>query len=262
MIRYKRFVISFICIGIVCACLSVFVYKKFLQSTEAAIVQELEYKYANVEPTQWGEDLQGITTLLPNDDSPVVYLTFDACGGAYDKALIKYLEDNSIPATLFINQRWINKHLETFLALSKNPLFSIQNHGTRHLPLSVNGKSIYNITGTHSIKEIYDEIMDNDKLIVSLIGKKPRYFRSGTAYYDEVALHILKDLGYEIGGFDILGDGGATFSKKQMLKQIEDVQNGSILIYHFNKPKSDTFAGIKEIVPILAQKGFTFGKLE
>lgn len=258
----QRFLLSFLIIGIICF-VSVIAYKVFfLHSFHAYSLQALESKYAHIAPTQWGEDLQGITTLLPNDSKPTIYLTFDACGGDYDKALIDYLITQQIPATLFINSRSIDKHPSEFLALAHNPLFSIQNHGTRHLPLSVNGRSIYNIKGTNSIKEIYDEVMGNDKRIFTLTGKKPRYFRSGTAYYDEVAVSILKDLNYEIAGFDVLGDGGATFSKKKILEQISKVRNGSILIYHFNKPKSDTFAGIKEVVPLLTQKGFTFGKLE
>lgn len=225
-------------------------------------LESLQEKYAGIAPQQWGERLDGITYLVPSQTSPIVYLTFDACGGDYNKALIDYLIAHKIPATLFINSRWIDRHKEDFLALAHNPLFSIQNHGTLHRPLSVNGRSMYHIKGTDSIKGVYDEIMGNDRRIFELTGKKPRYFRSGTAYYDEVAIHIAKDLGYEIGGFDVLGDGGATFSKAQIIKQIDKARNGSILIYHFNKPKSDTFAGIKEVVPLLEKRGFSFGKLE
>ncbi|WP_233706597.1 polysaccharide deacetylase family protein [Helicobacter marmotae] len=258
----KHFFISFILIGAF-ALLSVFVYRFYKAKPLAPLTLEsLEQKYAHISPKLWGENLDGVTTLLPSKDKKIVYLTFDACGGDYDRALVDYLIDNHIPATLFINERWIKAHLQDFLLLAQNPLFSIQNHGSRHLPLSVNGKSIYHIAGTNSIKEVYDEVMENDKTITSLTGKKPHYFRSGTAYYDEVAVSILKDLGYEIGGFDVLGDGGASFSKKQILSQLSKVRNGSILIYHFNKPKSDTYAGIVEVVPKLAQMGFSFGKLE
>ena len=225
-------------------------------------LESLQEKYTNITPKQWGDKLAGVTSTLPNDKMPIVYLTFDACGGAYDKAIINYLILNKIQATLFINSRWIDKHKNDFLELAANPLFSIQNHGTLHRPLSVNGKSIYHIKGTESIKGVYNEIMKNDGLIFELTGKKPIYFRSGTAYYDEVAIQIAKDLDYKIAGFDVLGDGGATFSKAQIIRQIKKVKNGSILIYHFNKPKSSTFEGIKEIVPILKNAGFHFGKLE
>lgn len=232
-----------------------------IQDMQAKTLEFLQKKYANITPKQWGEKLDGITSILPNN-KPIVYLTFDACGGDYDKSIIDYLIANNIKATLFINSHWIDKHKDDFLALASNPLFSIQNHGTLHRPLSVNGKSIYHIKGTESIAGVYNEIMGNDRLIFELTGKKPHYFRSGTAYYDEVSIQIAKDLGYEIAGFDVLGDAGATFSKAQIIQQIKNVKNGSILIYHLNKPKSSTSAGIKEVVPILKNEGFQFGKLE
>lgn len=261
--RHKWLFASIIAIALICFFIIIFnvLTPKPTSSFAYQTLQELESQYAHMEPKQWGEDLDGITQLLPRAQ-PTVYLTFDACGGDYDENLIRYLDTHHIAATLFINARWIKKHPATFIALSTNPLFSIQNHGSKHLPLSANGRSIYHIKGTDSIKALYDEIMDNDQLITTLTGKKPHFFRSGTAYYDEIAVSILKDLGYEVGGFDILGDGGATFSKAQILRQIQNVQNGSILIYHFNKPQSDTYEGIKAIVPLLSQKGFIFGKLE
>ncbi|MCX2717512.1 polysaccharide deacetylase family protein [Helicobacter sp. MIT 21-1697] len=261
LMKNKRVILSFIFITI-CASVGIiayiFLHQKHLSPPS---IESIMAKYEHLSPTQWGEHLEGITSLLPDKNKPVVYLTFDACGGAYDKALIDYLIAHNIQATLFINARWIRKHREDFLLLAHNPLFSIQNHGTNHRPLSVNGKSIYHIKGTDSVRGVYEEIMDNDRLIFTLTGKRAHYFRSGTAYYDEIAIHIAKDLGYKIGGFDVLGDGGATFSKEKIIKQVQKVRNGSILIYHFNKPQSDTFAGIQEVVPLLLEKGYHFSKL-
>lgn len=235
-----------------------------VNSTKKSL-EEIEKQYANKIPKLWGEDLQGITKNLSDKNAKsnqkIIYLTFDACGGDYDKNLIDFLIKNNINATLFINARWIHAHKDEFIKLAKNPLFSIQNHGTNHKPLSINGKEIYGIKGTDSIKEVYDEIMQNDKLIRELSGKNPTYFRSGTAYYDEVAISIAKDLGYSIGGFDVLGDGGATFSKEKIIAQENLIKNGSIIIYHFNKPKSHTLQGLKVLIPKLQQKGFSFGLL-
>lgn len=225
-------------------------------------LEQIEHKYHDQKPSEWSEDFEGITSrLIPRPWLPRVYLTFDACGGEYDKALIDYLIQEQIPATLFINSRWIDKHYDAFMELAQNPLFSIQNHGTLHRPLSINGREIYHIKGTNSIQEVYEEIMQNDALITKLTGTRPRYFRSGTAYYDDIAVKIAKDLGYQIGGFDVLGDGGATFSTSRIVEQAKKARDGSILIYHFNKPQSDTLAGIKKVVPLLRQQGFAFEKL-
>jgi peptidoglycan/xylan/chitin deacetylase (PgdA/CDA1 family) len=92
----------------------------------------------------------------------VIALTFDACGGpggsGYDRALIDFLRRREIPATLFINSRWIDANPAIFRRLAAEPLFEIANHGTRHRPLSVTGRSAYGIPGTRSAAEVYDEI--------------------------------------------------------------------------------------------------------
>lgn len=197
-----------------------------------------------------------------NLSQKVIYLTLDACGGEYDSKLIDFLIQNNIKATLFINARWIKKHEQDFLKLTQNPLFSLQNHGTSHKPLSVNGARIYGIQGTKNIQEVFDEINENDKIMTRLSGKKPRYFRSGTAFYDDVAMDIAHDMGYKIAGFNVVGDGGATYSLQKILKIGSKVQNGDILIYHFNKPQSSTRVGLEQLIDSWKKEGFTFGLLE
>ncbi|GAA0071402.1 polysaccharide deacetylase family protein [Clostridium sardiniense] len=228
-------------------------------------LKEIEEKYNGRAPKEWGEKVTGVLNHI-NTNNKVVFLTFDACGGThgndYDKELIEYLKKEGIEATLFINSRWIDSNKGIFNDLAKNNLFSIQNHGTLHKPLSVNGREVYKIKGTNSVKEVYDEISGNDAKIKELTGKKPKLFRSGTAYYDDISVNIAKDLGYEIGGFDVLGDAGATFSKEQIIKQGKTAKNGSILIYHMNKPKGETFEGVKVVIENLKKAGYSFKKIE
>ncbi|MDQ0150652.1 polysaccharide deacetylase family protein [Eubacterium multiforme] len=228
-------------------------------------LEQIEEKYKGKTPKEFSEKTTGVLNHIKTKDK-VVFLTFDACGGKYgsdyDKELIDYLKKEKIEATLFINSRWIDSNKKLFSELASNKLLSIQNHGTLHRPLSVNGREVYNIKGTTSIKEVYNEIMGNDKKITELTGKKPKFFRSGTAYYDDISVKIAKDLGYEIGGFDVLGDAGATFSKKEIIAQGKKAKRGSILIYHMNKPKGQTFEGVKVVISNLKKEGYSFRKLE
>lgn len=193
-------------------------------------------------------------------------LTFDACGGkgsnGYDSKLIAYLTKENIPAALFVNSRWIDNNLGVFLELSKNPLFEIENHVYLHRPLSVNGRSAYNIKGTKSSTEAVDEVYLNEQKKQRLTGRKPKYFRSGTAYYDDVSVNIVKELGEKPVGFSVLGDAGATFSSQQIKKAILGAKEGSIIIYHMNHPEKETAEGIMKSIPILKGRGFKFVKLE
>lgn len=217
------------------------------------------------EPKQWGENVTGVVTTFHTTKKEVA-LTFDACGGSarssqFDAELIAYLIKNHIPATLFINSRWIQSNPDIFQRLATNPLFEIANHGTAHRPLSVNGKSVYNIAGTASPEEVAHEINGNGDLIEKLTGKRPVFFRSGTAYYDEQAVVIAHRNGVEIAGFSVLGDAGATFSAPKVAQQIESAHSGDILIFHMNHPEGGTREGIIEGVTKLKAEGFGFVRL-
>ncbi len=98
----------------------------------------------------------------------VIAITLDACGSHGDG-----------------NGRWIDKYPKIFQQLSADPLFEIENHGLEHKPASINGRSVYGIP-----------------------GKKPLLYRSGTAYYDDVAIRIIGNLGYNAMGFTLLSNGG------------------------------------------------------
>lgn len=215
--------------------------------------------------SQWGENVRGVVTRFHTDKKEIA-LTFDACGGSlkssqYDKNLIDFLIQNKIPATLFINARWIDSNIEHFKQLASNPLFEIANHGTKHRPLSIDGKSIYNIEGTNNEAEVVDEIMGNENKIFELTQKYPHFFRTGTAYYDEEAVAIARKMGLEIAGFSVLGDAGATLSAAQVEKQILSAKPGDIIIAHMNHPESETRAGLIAAIKILQRKGFHFIRL-
>lgn len=228
------------------------------------LITYMEEKYGDTEAKVFGENIEGVYTHLEVQDK-VIALTFDACGGktgsGYDQELMDYLIEEKVPATLFINSRWIRENPEHFRLLALSDLFEIQNHGHEHKPLSVEGKSVYNIQGTGSISEVLDEVMKNQNEIFHITGVKPKYFRSGTAYYDDVSLSILKDLGIKAVNFDLLGDAGATFNKEQMLHSASKAKDGSVLLYHMNQPEKAVAEGIKLVVPMLREKGFRFVKL-
>jgi peptidoglycan/xylan/chitin deacetylase (PgdA/CDA1 family) len=122
-------------------------------------------------------------------------------------------------------------------------------------------KSIYGVNGTASISELVDEIELNAKKIESLTNKRPKYFRSGTAYYDEIAVKIANSLKHEVVGFSILGDAGATYTAKKIEEAFADVKGGEIAIIHFNHPEAPTREGIIRVIDSLKEKGFTFVKL-
>nr|NLI51528.1 polysaccharide deacetylase family protein [Propionibacterium sp.] len=221
-------------------------------------------RFADRTPTQWGLDVTGVVTRTPG---PAVALTLDGCGGpngsGVDTALLDFLIAEQFAATLFLNQRWITANRPTFDRLATRPdLFTIANHGTRHAPLSVTGRSAYGIAGTKDAGEVYDEVAGNHAFLTELLGRPPRFFRAGTAWYDEVAVEIVRALGELPIGFDVNADGGATYPAATVAAETAKATPGSIVIGHLNAPQGATFEGLRTALPALRERGLTFATLD
>lgn len=235
-----------------------------VQSHELPTREQIISKFSGRVPHEWGEKVKGVKTRL-NTDQKVLALTFDACGGpkgsGYDAKLIDFLTGEAIPATLFISGKWMDANPEIFQTLSSNPLFEIENHGLTHRPCSAIGRSVYGIKGTKSVGEIYDEIEGNALKIRNLTGRRPKYYRPGAAYSDEICVEIANALGYDVVNFSVRGDAGATYSKRQVEEALLHSASGSIILMHMNHPEGGTAKGVIAAIPELRNSGFRFVKL-
>ncbi len=228
------------------------------------LVTRISLEFKNRTPKEWGENVSGVRTRLATTEK-VLALTLDACGSpkgsGLDQKLADYLAKEQIPTTLFVNARWIDANPELFKKISVNPWFDIANHGMLHKPASVNGRSVYGIGGTKDIRELVEEIELNARKIEKITGRRTRWYRSGTAYYDELAVKVSQMLGHEVIGFSVLGDAGATFSAAQVKTAMLSSRPGDIIIAHINHPESGTGAGIMAAIPELKKRGFRFVRL-
>lgn len=244
--------------------LAVQVFAASQETSLESLKQQETARFSEVTPVMWGERISGVRTRLDTKEK-VIALTFDACGSArgkgVDMRLIEFLRANKIPATLFINGRWIDANPELFRQLAANPLFEIANHGISHRPASVTGRSAYGINGTHNVAEVVDEIELNARKIEAISGVRPTLYRSGTAYYDEIAVQISRDLGHEVAGYSLLGDAGATWSSAQVKAALLKAVPGDIALLHMNHPEAGTGAGVIAAVPELQLRGFRFVRM-
>ncbi|MQY19286.1 hypothetical protein NRB20_23710 [Nocardia sp. RB20] len=231
------------------------------QSTSDGRPAAVAAEHAGQRPRTWAMAMPGIvTTFVPAGKQ--MALTFDACGGPgndeMNEVLMNFLISQRIPATLFLNQRWIDADPGRAGTLADNPLFEIGNHGTRHCPLSVNGRSAYGIAGTASAQQAVDEVWSNHERLIRLTGRAPRFFRTGTAHYDDIAVRIVHELGETPVGFSINADAGATFSSPQIQREMAAVVPGSISIAHMHRPRSATAPGMIAAVTRLRSAGYQF----
>ncbi len=212
-------------------------------------------------PTEWGPVVAGVATRLETS-SELLALTFDACGGPHgsgvDHALLELLIREQIPATLFLNARWIDANPQVTESLMSNPLFEVANHGAHHRPLSVTGRSAYGIAGCASVSEVVDEVASNHERLTTLLGHPPMFFRSGTAFYDEVAAQIVSALGETPVSFAVNGDAGATLSVSEIGRTLSNPPPGAVVLMHMNQPTRSTAAGLAAALPSLRARGSRF----
>ncbi|MFE7742557.1 polysaccharide deacetylase family protein [Nocardia sp. NPDC057455] len=218
-------------------------------------------EYAGMRPQRWGVEMAGIMSTFPAAGKQMA-LTFDACGGPgnndIDESLVNFLIAERIPATLFLNKRWIDANRARAAQLAANPLFELANHGVAHKPLSVNGREAYGIAGTRSARDAADEVWANHELLTTLTGTPPRFFRAGTAHYDDVAVSIVDELGETPVGFSINADFGATASAAKVQSAMNAAAPGAISLAHMHRPHSGTAAGMIAALPQIRAMGFTF----
>jgi peptidoglycan/xylan/chitin deacetylase (PgdA/CDA1 family) len=203
------------------------------------------------------------TLVTENSQDKVVALTLDACGGSFDADIIQYLTAQKIPATIFVTQKWLNKNPAAFAELkSRRDLFDIEDHGARHVPAVVGrGRQVYGIPGSPDMESLKQEVSGGADAIEKLSGTKPRWYRGATAEYDREAINTIKAMGYQIAGFSVNADAGATLSQASIVKRLKAVKNGDIIIAHMNKPRSASAEGLSEGLSWLTTQGFRFVKL-
>lgn len=237
---------------------------RHLESSFATLRESILVTFTGKVPRQWGENVVGTKTAI-DTDKKFIALTFDACGGSkgkgYDAKLINFLKRDKIPATLFLSGKWIDANPDIAKELAENPLFELANHGLNHRPCSMNGKKAQGIQGTRNIDELIDEIEQNARKIEILAGKKPKYFRPAAGFCDEYGVKIANALGYVVIGWSLVGDAGATYSKKDVIEALLGASPGAIVILHMNHPQGETAEGLIAAIPELRNKGFEFVRL-
>lgn len=232
-------------------------YLKFRQRIEAEFSKDLPGRFS---------EFSGRGRADKGPDHKVIAFTFDACGGrndGYNKALIDYLRAERLPATLCVTGVWIDKNPKTFAELAQDPLFEIENHGLLHRLCSAEGRSMYGVRGTRDLGGVIDEMELGARKIAGLTGRRPVFFRSATAYTDELSRKVAGRLGMEVVSYDVLsGDANRASAKTMSRNILRGARHGSVVIMHFNHPEWPVAEALALAVPELRARGFHFSRME
>ena len=189
-----------------------------------------------------------------------VAITLDACGGRYDAQLIRTLVSLRVAATVFVTKKWLDRNPAGAADLLAHPdLFELEDHGTAHVPAVIGtGRRVYGIGGQPDEQHLRDEVGGAARAIEALTGRAPAFFRGATAVYDARALELIRAMGYQVAGFSVNADAGATLPEAGIVARLRAVQPGDVVIAHMNKPAGATAEAFAAALPELIQRGFRF----
>ncbi len=199
---------------------------------------------------------------LPPGDRPSVALTLDACPGAFDERLAKALVDHAVPATVFLTTAWIRRNAKglAFL-LAHRDVFSLQNHGDRHLPPVLGQRTVYGLPVAGSLEAIKREVMNGAAAVAAASDLTPKWYRGAAALYSPEAIEPIRRLGFGIGGFSLSADLGASLPAATVVRRISGARDRDVIIGHINQPLRPSGAGIAAGVVALKQAGMDFVRL-
>ncbi len=219
-------------------------------------------EFSSETPHEWGESVSGVKTRLKTEEKVVaIGLDADAMAAGEEMPLLKFFQKENIPVTLFASGAWIDRHEAFLKKLAVNPLFEIANHGLEQKPCSINGNSAQGKQGTRNVEEVFAEIEKNARKIEAITGVLPQYYHAGAGYYDEVAVRIIKALGYEAVGSDIRLPEGAGVTQRQVFDALANPAMGAITVLRSAELDKTLSEGIMESIRRLRAKGYKFVKL-
>ena len=202
-----------------------------------------------------------LDALLRGMSEPMQERVIDALRRGEDAKLIKFFAAENIPATLFLCGDWVDKNGSILKKLAVNPLFEIANQGLSRKACSVNGKATEGTSGTRNVDELFTEIEKNARKIETITGILPQYYHAGAGYYDEVAVRIVKALGYEaIGSFGREAQ-GPVLDKQKILEGLVNPASGAIAIIGGVSLQSSFAESVIEAVRKLRAQGYKFVKV-
>ncbi len=204
-----------------------------------------------------------ISLRLPPDAPRTLALTLDACSGETDQRILDTLIALSIPATIFASGLWLPRNAAALATLRAHPdLFTIENHGERHLPPVLGTRRIFGLTPAGTPAAIAREVATGADLIERATGTRPRWYRAATGLYSPAALPIITDLGVAIAGYSLNADQGAALPAAAVARRLAAARSGDIIVAHLNQPHRASGAGVAAGLAALHEAGVSFVRLD
>ncbi|HBK08189.1 MAG TPA: polysaccharide deacetylase [Acetobacteraceae bacterium] len=200
---------------------------------------------------------------VPTDQPRTVALTLDACSGGADMRIIGTLIDLSVPATIFVTGLWLRNNPGTLsLLLNRADLFTLENHGEKHLPPILGNRSIYGLPVAGTMAAITREVERGADALVAAGGPPPHWYRGAAACYSPAVIKPIEAMGYRVAGYSLSADEGASLPAASVAHRMASAASGDVIIAHVNQPLRPSGAGVAAGVAALHAAGTVFVGLD
>lgn len=207
-------------------------------------------------------------------NQPKIALTFDAdmtpfmqkelqtgkVKSFYEEKIIDILEEQKIPATLFLTGLWAIEYQEVAKKLAQNPLFEIGNHSYSHPAFD---RPCFNLPSIPQANKDR-EFSLSQATLKEIIGYEPKLFRFPGGCYQKSDLELAKKYGLTVIGWDVDSRDAFNSNGKIIMENVKkETKPGSILVFHLHDGKNapKTAETLPFVIAYLKEKGFIFVKV-
>jgi peptidoglycan/xylan/chitin deacetylase (PgdA/CDA1 family) len=191
-----------------------------------------------------------------------VALTLDACGGSTDWRILDTLSDLAVTATIFVTGLWLARNPDALARLRARPdLFSLQNHGARHLPAVLGTNPIFGLRPAGTQDAIAREVAGGAAAVIATGAPPPRWYRTAAGFYSPAALPQIEAAGFAIAGYSLVADAGASLPAETVTRRMVAARSGDVIIAHINQPTRSSGAGVAAGIRALHAAGVQFAGL-
>ena len=194
---------------------------------------------------------------------PGVWVTLDACSGAFDMRIARHLVERRIPASVFVTGLWLRQNPAGLdFLLANRDVFGIENHGALHVPPVLGPRPIFGIAPAGDLDAVRREVARGGEAVTQATGTAPRWYRGATGFYSAAALDEIRRMGFAVAGYSFSADAGASLPASGVAARVRAARDGDVLIAHVNHPERPSGAGLVAGLDELAEKGVRFARLD
>lgn len=182
-----------------------------------------------------------------------VAITFDACAtrgqnNGFDRAVLRILEREGVPATIFVSGRWVETHPGAMSALTDDAQIEFGNHSYDHPHMS-----------RLASREIADEI-DRTEAALGRYGRRSVAFRPPFGDFNDLVMQVVAEHRLPFVTWDVVsGDPSTKTTTSGMVHAVVSrARPGSIIIFHINGRGWKTAEALPTILRRLRDRGFRF----